>query len=1182
MLVVSPNNHPESPLTGSTLASMIAKAKELGRQYFSYTDLGHLSSAMKSYEQCKKKGLKPILGIEIFFKDPQCPYVSGTSADRCKYFTLSLFCRDQEAYQALVRMVSQTDRPTIQVYEETQSLWSWKDLEVISKFNVDIAIGGPHCIVGKCALAGSAVAGQKVFLRLKEIFKENLYVSILCEPWTKKWSQVVEIRYTDKTKDSLMGTDTVTTDRARRIKAIDLTERSGHSIIKSMSKGMAFYQINKTIESVKLHTGFLPLGVDITAKINRFILALARKENVGVLVTDYAYYSSKEDKIVQTMRLENTKLQPNLYMKNTEEVQDYLTHILGVDAISAKGYIANNEKWAKRYDNFNLKYEWRLAKTEGSAIQELMKIAKETGRMKWDDPKYVARLKEEIEVIHNNGIYDLAPYFLPIRDVLNFYKENGHLVGPGRGSSGGSLLCYITGITQIDPIKFDLPFQRFFSMVRIKSRKLPDVDTDLEDQELLAGKDGQSGYLYGRWEDKAARISTRTTIRLKSAIKDTCRYLNGKVDPEIEILTKGFDAPPQGVPDIDYVFGYEDSDGEHVPGLIEKSKELQDYANKRPNEWEVVSKAMGLTRSFGQHACAYILSDVPIKDTIPTKNVYTTQYEAAACETSGLIKYDFLTVSQLKDIRVCLDLINKKHNEKNTVGYFTHNDQKLYIWDLPEIPEVFQSTWNGSTETVFQLNTNAVRPHMIEMKPKTIVDLATLTALVRPGPADFIDPVTGRNMIQEYMLRRKGLSQPDIKEMAEILPNTFGTMVFQEDLNKIARGLASMDAESAELLRENMGKKKMAELAKMKPLFMEGAVKKVSQETAEKIWEQMVTFGRYGFCLAHATAYVHIAYACMFLRYYYPLEWWAAILSNATEQEITSIFWPFVKDMILPPDINLSGDSMVVDYANEKIRSKLGVIRGMGESTIEPIVKGRPYKDIKDFIAKDVAGPSLTRKLIHVGVLDSLFPPKLQLLEKLKIYEDAVQEQVFNEKLKKATEERRKIRDKAPKEGVIPEEYLNIEKDPMKEAAIKKNILPSLQMSLYHLGKNYSKVLYQKDAPVPQVINEKGFKNMLVSGEQLNRLEEISGDALEKDIYVAATCFVIKTAEFQYSNGTKRALKLLLDCDGFVKEFVRWPDYETGKLEYPSELKRGCIVTVFFRKRKGKKDLNIQSFVIEA
>jgi DNA polymerase III alpha subunit len=434
-LAVSPHCHPESPLTGSTLPNMIAKAKALGRTHFAYTDQGHLSSCLKAYEQCKKKGLKFIPGIEIFFKDPQCPFIAGSSADRCKYFNVSLYCRDQEAYQALVKMVSRTDFPTIEIYEQNQQLWCWKDLEAISKYNVDCVIGGIHCMVGKPMLAGAAEAGMNVMAKLKELFGEKLSTALVAEPWTKKWSNVIKIRYKDGTTDTLLASDTVTTDRARRIKAMDLIERKGHSFIKSMSKGMAFYEIGKEFDYAELHKGFLPLpGGDAMTKINKFIWSLSLKYKVFIIVSDYAYYASKEDKIVQTMRLEgNNKLQPNLYMKNRDEIEDYLMHTLGVDVISASAYVTNNENWAKNYDNFVLKYDWRLAKTEGSAIQLLMKISKDVGRMKWDDPIYMARLKEELAVIHSNGVYDLSPYFLPIRDVLNHYKEQGQLTGPGRG-----------------------------------------------------------------------------------------------------------------------------------------------------------------------------------------------------------------------------------------------------------------------------------------------------------------------------------------------------------------------------------------------------------------------------------------------------------------------------------------------------------------------------------------------------------------------------------------------------------------------------------------------------------------------------------------------------------------------------------------------------------------------------
>lgn len=1180
---ISPHTHAESPLTGSTLANFIKQAKALGRTHFAYTDHGHLSSALKAYNQAKKAGLKFIPGIEIYFKDTACPFVAGTSADRCKYFTATIYCQDQDAFQELGKMVSRTDLPTMEFYEEKQQLWRWEDLERISKFKTNLVLSGVHCMVGKTMLAGKADVGEKILLKLKDLFQDRLSVAILAEPWLKKFSTVVEIQYEDGTHDSLLATDTVSTDRARSIKARDLVEGFGkHKHIKSKSVGMMSSDVNKDIKKCIIHKGFLPLpGGDASFKVNRFLMALASKHGVQTLVTDYAYYAKKEDKIVQTMRLEgNNKLQPNLHMKSQEEIMEYLTQVMKIPQQIAENYPLNNEKWAKQFDDFKLSYKWRLAEVEGtqSALKKIMDIVKENGRMQWNNPKYVERLKEELAVIHSNGVYDLTPYFLPIRDVLNHYKEQGLLTGPGRGSAGGSLLCYLMGITQIDPFDFDLPFQRFFSMVRIKGKKLPDIDVDLEDRELLVGADGHSGYLYGRWGNKAAQISTRTTIRLKSAILDTNRYFNGKVEDSIATLSKGLPTPPQGVSDYQFVFGYEDSDGEHIDGIIEVSEELKRYAESRPDEWDIVSKAMGLTRAYSKHASAFVISDVPIQDVIPTKDGNITQYEAKEVEEAGLIKYDFLVVKQLKDIRVCMDLINKKHKVKKTVGYFDHEGQEIYVWRLPQDGTVYRSTWSGQTETMFQINTASMKPFVMEMLPSNMMDLATLLALVRPGPLDFIDEKTGRNMTEEYMLRRKGESDPDIKEMADLLPETFGILAFQEQLGKIARDLAGFPGEEAELLRENMAKKKMVELMKMKPSFIEGAQKRVSLEIAEAIWDRMVTFGRYGFSVIHAVEYAHITYACMFLKHYYPLEWWAAILTNATEQEITGKFWPFVKDIVSPPDINLSGDTMAVDYANGKLRSKLGIIRGMGEKTIDPIVSGRQYADIQDYVNKEVAGESLTHKLIHVGVLDSLFPPKSGLREKLRLYQEAVQIKAYEDKVKKAQAEGKRLRQTAPKEAVIPEEYIDI--PPIKDVAMRKAVLPSLPVDLFALGAKYSKVL----APFsdrPAVTSKNGYRTVLLNGEKLRRLDELDGASVDEDIYVAATCFVLEAKEFSYSKNTKRALKMILDADGYVSEKVLWPEYESGNLVYPSSLKKGAIATVFFRKKVGRKDMSIMNVVVE-
>lgn len=1177
---VSPHTHAESPLTGSTLATMIKKAKDLGRTHFAYTDHGHLSSALKAYGQAKKAGLKFIPGIEIYFKDPKCPITEGTTVTRCKYFTLTLYCEDQTAFQELCKVVSRKDMPTIEIYEEKQQLWTWTELEHMAKFNTNVVLGGIHCIVSKPMLAGRADLGEMVLSHLKGTFNNKVYASLVCEPWTKKWNNVIEIDYRDGTKDSLLANDQVSTDRARRIKAIDLTTSSRHGLIKSKSVGITHFEVNKEIYKVKLHKGFLPLpGGDVTLKCNRFLKALAAKHGITVLATDYSYYANKEDKIVQTMRLDgNDRLQPNLHMKSEQEILAYLTGELKLEPSQALGIIHNNETWASRFDNFKLEYNWRLAEVEGTPIHLAMKIIKDNGRMKWDNPLWVSRLKEEIEVIAKNPKKDLTAYFLPIRDVLDEYKKNGFLTGPGRGSAGGSLFVYLLGITQIDPFKYDLPFQRFFSLDRIMMNELPDIDVDLEDRTLLVGEDGKSGYLYGRWGDKAAQISTRTTIRLKSAIKDTNRYFKGKVEDEIETLSEGLPAPPQGVSDHDFVFGFEDKEEGHVPGLIEKSEDLRRYAESRPEEWDIVTKAMGITRAYSKHASAFVLSDVPIQTIVPVKDGHVTQYEAKACEAAGLIKYDFLVINQLKDIRVALDLINKKNNEKNEVGYFKHQGKNTFIWGLPELQDVFQSVWNGSTETCFQINTKSMIPFVMDILPNSIMDLATILALVRPGPLDFINPETGRNMTEEYVLRKKGESSPDIKELGQLLPETFGVITFQEQLGKIARDLAGFSGPEAEMLRKHMAKKNMTELMKIKPAFMEGAIKKIDQSIAETIWEQMVTFGRYGFSIIHAVEYAHITYACMFLKHYYPLEWWAAILTNATEKEITGKFWPYVRDLMYPPDINLSGDTMVVDYKNEKIRAKLGVVRGMGDATIEPIVNNRPYKSIEEFVNKDVAGDSLSRKLIHVGILDSLFPAKADLYDKLQAFEDAREVAAYRKKIEKAEAAGKKTRALQPKKGEIPSEYINLH--PMKDAAMRKAVLPSLPIDLHSLGKRFSKVIVEF-WDVPMVHNGKGHKTILIDGNSLERIDQLEIGVLDKDVYVASTCYVIEAKEFSFSNGTKKALKLILDTDGYVSEKVLWPEYETGQLIYPPALKKGAIATIFFKKRVGKKDVSITGITVE-
>lgn len=1179
---ISPHTHIESPLSASTLSSFIKQSKELKREYFVSTDHGRLSSIMKAYSQAKKAGLKFIPGLEIYFKDTTCPFITGTTADRCKYFTTTIYCQDQDAYQELCKIVSRTDLPSMNFYEEEQQLWGWKELEEISKLNTKIVLAGVHDLVGKPMLAGRADVGEKILLRLKELFQDRLSVAIVAEPFSKKWHNVVEIQYEDGSKDALLSSDLVSTDRARSIKAKDLTNDtySRHKHIKTKSVNMMTSEVNKDIKKVTLHKGFLPLpGGDAQFKVNRFFSALAAKHQIKILVTDYAYYANKTDKIVQTMRLEgHNKLQSNFHMKSEEEITTYLMQNMGFTAEKSKNIINNNDDWAKSFDKFSLKYEIRLVDHEGDALDKTMSIIRQNGRMKWDSSLWVDRLREELNVIAKNPVKNLLPYFFPIVEVNEFYRQQNALVGVARGSAGGSLLCYLMGVTNLDPMKYDLSFNRFLSLDRIKNGDWPDVDSDFGNRELLIGKDGKSGYLYEKYGDRAAQVSTRSMIRLKSALKDVNRFFHGSVQKEIETLTAGLPAPPQGVDDYKFVFGYEDDEGKHVDGLVEQSAELSKYIEDRPAEWDIVSKSLGLIRAQSLHACAFLISNTPLSNVIPIKDGHITQYESKECENAGLQKYDFLSVSQIEDIEVCLKLINKKNKEDLEIGYFTHNGNKTYIWDLPEDLEVFKSYWSGNTATIFQLHTASMIPFVKDIKPKSIEDISTILALVRPGPLDFIDPNTGRNMAEEYVCRRNGQSESDFPELDSIIPETYSVIIFQEQQLKIAKEIAGMSPDAAENLRRLFAKKKKVEALEMKPIFMKTAVTKIGQEKADRLWGMMETFARYSFNKSHSTAYAVIAYACMFLKHFYPLEWWAAVLTNATEQEITGKFWPFVKDIVSPPDINLSSDVMAVDYANNLIRSKIGIIRGMGDKTIEPIVNGRPYTDVQDYVNKDVAGEALSHKLIHVGVLDSLFPPKTTLIEKLTLYQQARENRAFAEKVRVAKEEKRKIRALEPKKAVVPEEYINLH--PVKDAAMRKSVLPSMPIDLFDLGSKYSKVL-NSYSDKPAVTSSRGHRTLLVNGEKLRRLDELEGSSVDEDIYVACTCYVLEAKEFSYAKNTKRALKMTLDAGGYISEKVLWPEYESGKLIYESTLKKGCIATIFFRKKVGRKDMSIMRAVVE-
>lgn len=1208
---ISPVNHPESYLTGSTVESMIDRTKELGLSYFPITDHGYLTSVLKGHIYGEKVGVKVIAGVELFFKDDDCDIIKNTASEQIRYFKIVVHAKDQDAYQKIVKMCSDTKRKRLWLAENSYGLFTWKDLEELAKSNITLTTSNVECMVSKHLLVGRADLGLKYYEKLRNLVgPENFYPSIIPYKQDKYWSTVVQAQLGDK-EVFIPANDRIETDQYEKAKAVELTRRGNkHTKVQAVFIDGVRFTLkpeNQLIGKTKLLNTYQDLpGGDIQTKANKFIIALASKfgDQGRLLINNYSYYATKEDKVVQDMKLgEEKRVYQAQYIAAVDDIREYMMTELGWVDASIEMLVKHSHDWADKFKDFKLKYDYRLPTPEGDPLELLEKQIAKVGRMPWDDERYVKQYKEELELLTGNGVINLIPYFLPIVDVYDYYDKNGFLTGPGRGSAGGFLISYLLGITHVDPIKLGLSSPRFLTMDRVKQGNLPDIDCDLESRVPLVGKDGSSGYLFDKYGDKAAQVSTRTLLRIKSAILDANRFLNkGVVNQEISALSKSLPNTPQGVDDSEYVLGYEDDKGVYHEGLIDKNEDLQKYALERPQEWDLVKRSLSLARQNSRHACAYLVADRPIEDIIPTFEVggvkRITQPTAKECEYAGLVKYDFLVISSLKDINLCLKYVNQHHGDKNMkTGYFMHKGKNTYVWDLPQDKEIYDMLSNGQTETVFQLNSAGSTPTVKRVKPTNIIDLATITSLERPGPKDFRDPKTGRNMVEEFIERKNGRSFADIPILQELIPETFGVLVFQEQITKIAKELGQMNVEDSENVRIGMGKKKKKLLDSLGPVFIEGASKRTDPETAKKIWSMMETFARYGFNKSHAVAYVVVSYACAFFKYYYPLEWWAAVLSNADQKEINEVFYKYVKDMVLPPDVNTSTEEMTVDYNLGKIRNKLSMISGIGASAAEKIISRRPYSDITDFVRKKACGYNMTKKLIHVGALDSLFDKKESLINKISQYEQAIKRIEFEEKLKDYDIRIDKFRAEGDFKGVTRTENLKtkmIERGPAEENCddfygsltykkkldflVKKSIFPSMTLDLQSVLEKDSSLPIITGGRYNTIMDKWGRDTILVSGEHL---QQVDSTILTKDAKFCVPGYVLKCETFPYSNNTKKALKMIIDSSGYISEKVLWPDYNTGELVYPETLAEGCIAYFVYQKKADKPYTNIFEIIVE-
>ena len=725
--------------------------------------------------------------------------------------------------------------------------------------------------------------------------------------------------------------------------------------------------------------------------VNEVLMKFAAKYNVKVIASNDSHYVDQQDAnahdillCVNTGSLQSTPSNKDFsdddvsvkgrrfafandqfYFKTTEEMSTLFSDIPQA--------IDNTNEIVSKIETLDLKREVLLPNFEiptefQTQAQYLRHLTWEGARRRYSEvtPAIEERINFELLTIETMGF---VGYFLIVMDFIKAGRDLGVFIGPGRGSAAGSVVAYCIEITNIDPIKYELLFERFLNPDR---KSLPDIDTDFDD----VGRQKVIDYViqkYGR--NQVAQIITYGTMAAKSSIKDVSRVLDlpladanilAKLVPSKPgvKLVRLLHAPLDGEKSLKEKEGLEGDDIENVKKLrlIYEGTDLQSKVLKEAEKLE------GSVRGTGVHAAGLIIAPCDLTDLIPVavakdSDLLVTQFEGKVIEDAGVIKMDFLGLKNLTILKNTLRFIKENHDIEINLEDIPLDDQKTY-------ETIFQK---GDTNAVFQFESAGMQKHLKDLKPDTFNDLVAMNALYRPGPIAYIPTYINRKHGNEKI-------EYDLPEMQEYLEPTYGVTVFQEQVMLLSQKIGNFTKGDADTLRKAMGKKDIKTLDKMKSKFIEGATSNGHPtDKLEKIWKDWEAFAQYAFNKSHSVCYAYVAFHTAYLKTHYPAEFMAATLDNASgDMDQISFFMEECRRMglnIFGPDVNKSEVKFSVNTEGE-LRFGLAAIKGVGEAAVEEIIAERKktgtYKSIFD-LTKRVSLRSVTKKTLEGLVFGGAF-----------------------------------------------------------------------------------------------------------------------------------------------------------------------------------------------------------------
>ncbi|HLD27230.1 MAG TPA: DNA polymerase III subunit alpha, partial [Patescibacteria group bacterium] len=835
------------------IPELVKKAKEFGMPALALTDHGSMYGVIEFYQQCKKQGIKPIIGEE-FYLAPNSRFDKKGGLEE-KSFHLILLAKNQAGYKNLLKLTSRAHLEGF--YYKPRIDW-----ELLTEHHEGL-IASTACLQGevpRAILSGNLAKAEELILKYKSTFgDDNFYLELQHNPNIPDQATVNDqlVEFSKKLNLPLIATNDVHYLNPDDAEAQDIllciqTKKKQAETDRMTMLGEDFSFTSP--EKMKAAFAHLPQALANTLKI-------AEQCNLEIEL--------------------GKVLLPYFAVPNGQTADDYLTSLC-------------EQGLKKRYGD-----------SPAAEVKE--------------------RLNYELSVIKKTGF---ASYFLIVQDFVNWAKNHEIVVGPGRGSAAGSIVAYLSNITNIDPIAFELIFERFLNPDRIT---MPDIDLDFADTK----RDQVIAYVSEKYgEDQVAQIITFGTMAARAAVRDVGRALGisyaycDRVAKMIPMFTNLDDALTN-VTDLKQIY----DDDPQAKNLIDFAKKLE-----------------GVARHSSTHACGVLITPdrldnhVPVQHASTDDNSNVSQYSLHPIEDLGLLKMDFLGLKNLTIIETALEIIAKTAGQKINIDEIPPNDARA-----------FQLLKKGQTIGVFQLESSGMKRYLVQLEPTNIEDIIVMISLYRPGPMDFI---------ADYIAGKKGRRaitylHPKLKP---ILEKTYGIAVYQEQIMEIARELSGFTYSEADVLRKAVGKKIKSLLDDQEEKMVSGMVKNgVNERVAKKIWEYILPFARYGFNRAHAASYAMISYQTAWLKANYPTQFMAALLTadreNSDRVALEIAECEKMGIAVLPPDVNESYSifTMVVSEETQKtprIRFGLQAIKNVGEHVTKVIIHERKnrghFKNLED------------------------------------------------------------------------------------------------------------------------------------------------------------------------------------------------------------------------------------------